>query len=319
MIFALLAALTCADFNKLLTQTYGFRPSQLNAAAQMEKSRQMDAVWRAVQKDPATLGPCLGEALKRAGDDNWFRFDGSQLLVSVDHSPEARATLFDAVGRVPLDDVDLRTWVHAVSALGLEGFDTTALAKRWMSYPKPGYSLPEHGAYVVDRANSALFIYGSLDEKFATPALVDLIASGNKEQKEIATWLLMSQATTEALNAVAHMNADRLSKQAIESRKALLEHPALIDPRKQPLNTRAEFMSAFNALLNGDERPFDRMVAAVEDGERDLVAVMTPADLDTIRRVRRHYAAANNQHAIEYYNQFSQIIMTAVWKPELVK
>jgi len=57
MIFALLAALTCADFHKLLTQTYGFRPSQLNAAAQTEKSRQMDAIWRAVENDPATLGP----------------------------------------------------------------------------------------------------------------------------------------------------------------------------------------------------------------------------------------------------------------------
>src|SRR5947199_4630029 len=107
MILALLAALSCTDFSQLLTKTYGFRPSQLNVAAQTEKSRQMDAVWRAVQKDPATLGPCLKEKLKQAGDDNWFRFDGSQLLVSVDHSPEARSMLFDAVGRVPLADVDL--------------------------------------------------------------------------------------------------------------------------------------------------------------------------------------------------------------------
>ena len=51
------------------------------------------------------------------------------------------------------------------------------------------------------------------------------------------------------------------------------------------------------------------------DGERDLVAVATPADLDIIRKVRRRYIARNTQHAIEYYNEFSQILMTLIWKP----
>ena len=37
-----------------------------------------------------------------------------------------------------------------------------------------------------------------------------------------------------------------------------------------------------------------------------------------IRKVRRRYIAANNQHVIEYYNQFTQILMTLVWKKELV-
>jgi len=55
----------------------------------------MDAVWKAVQQDPGTLGPCLKAALKRPTEDDWFLFDGSQLLVSVDHSREAKLILLD--------------------------------------------------------------------------------------------------------------------------------------------------------------------------------------------------------------------------------
>jgi len=298
VLLAALASAPCGAFDAQLEKTYGFRPSKLDEAGIDAKSSQMDAVWKVVQQNPGTLGPCLKAALKRPTEDGWFLFDGSQLLVSVDKSREAKLLLLDALGRVALDDVDLRVWVAIASRLGVEGFDTSALGKRWLSYPKAEYFLPEHGAYRVDRENGAMFIFGALDERYATPALVELARSGSGEQKEIATRLLMSQATPEALRALA-----------------LPEQPALIEPRKPPRTSRAEFVAAFTALLAGDEEPFNRLVTAVPDGERDLVAVMTPADLDMLRKVRRRYIARNTQHAIEYYNQFSQILMTMVWTP----
>jgi hypothetical protein len=238
--------------------------------------------------------------------------------VTVDHSREARLLLMNALTRVSLDDVDLRSWVGHVSALGLEGFDTSALGRRWLSYPKASYYLPEHGAYEVDRQNGAMFIFGTLDERFATPALIALSRSFPGETKEIAVGLLMSQATPEALRALAQLDTTGLSPRTAASRKALLDRPALISPRKPPLTTRAEFLAAFKSFLDGNPAPFDKLVEAVPDGERDLVAVSTPDDLAIIRKVRRRYIAGNDQHAIEYYNQFSQILMTLVWKPQLV-
>ena len=212
----------------------------------------------------------------------------------------------------------LRTLVKFASSLGADGFDTSALGKRWLSYPKAEYFLPEHGAYRVDRENGAMFIFGSLDERFATPVLTALSQSTNPEQKEIATSLLMSQATPEALAAVAAMNPEGLSSKAAASRKALLQNPGLIEPRDTPKTTRSQFRAAFAALLAGDEGPVSQLVADVPDGERDLVAVLTSAeDIDLIRKVRRLYITRNTQHAIEYYNQFSQVIMTLVWKPDL--
>ena len=65
--------------------------------------------------------------------------------------------------------------------------------------------------------------------------------------------------------------------------------------------------------MSGNEAPFDHLVESVPDGERDLVAVSRETDVEIIRKVRRYYAAKNTPHAIDYYNQFSQIIMTLVW------
>jgi hypothetical protein len=308
----------CADFNKQLQQTYGFRPSQLDAVGRERRTKLMDGVWSAVRKNPATLGPCLESALKEPTQDSWFLFDGSQLLVSVDPSRRTKVILLDSLSRVSLDDADPRTWVELAASLGLDDLDTSDLGKRWLSYPKAQYSLPDHGGYVVDRGNGAMFIFGALDERYATPTLIKLTRSDSREQREIATWLLMSQATPEALRALSQINVDGLSGDVLANLKALLRHPKLIEPRKTPRTTRAQFAAPFAAILNGDYAPFDHLVETVPDGERDVVAVCTtPADLEQIRKVRRHFIRAANQHAIDYYNQFTQILMTLVWSPRL--
>jgi hypothetical protein len=38
-----------------------------------------------------------------------------------------------------------------------------------------------------------------------------------------------------------------------------------------------------------------------------------------VRKVRRMVIASANPHAIGYYNSFTDILMSLVWKPELVK
>jgi len=127
-------AISCAEFENQLKHTYGFRPSQLDDVAQEAKSKE----WMrsgAVQANPGSLGPCLKAALTRPTNDDWFLYDGSQLLLSINSSDSPRELLLQALSRVSLDDVDLRSWVRAASDLGLKGFDTSALGKRWLLYP----------------------------------------------------------------------------------------------------------------------------------------------------------------------------------------
>jgi hypothetical protein len=311
-------ATPCSHLRSLIQSTYGFRPSLLDAPTREAKSRQMDAVWKTVEANPGPLVPCLRTILAERSQDSWFLFDGSQLLVSADPSRDSKLTLLNAMAQIPLDDVDLRTWVQMASSLGRDGFDTSELGRRWLSYPNAKYFLPEHGAYEVDRGNGAMFIFGAMDEQYATPTLSALCRTSSGQTKEIAAWLLMSQAAPEALRAITELDPGGLSESALASRKAILEHPALLEPKAPSKTSRDDLLKAFNAFLAGDDRPFARLVELVPDGERDVVAVCTTEDIELIRKVRRRYIARANQHAIEYYNVFSQILMTMVWRPELV-
>src|SRR5207253_5339793 len=140
-----------------------------------------------------------------------------------------------------------------------------------------------HDAYNGELVNDAIFLFGQIDERFATPALIQLSREAKGEVKEIATSLLMSQATPEALRAVANVNERGLSPSTVASIKALQSRPALIEPRTSPRTPRAEFLAAFAALMSGNEAPFDHLVESVPDGERDLVAVSRETDVEIIR------------------------------------
>ena len=99
----------------------------------------------------------------------------------------------------------------------------------------------------------------------------------------------------------------------------MLSSPELIKPRRKPKTSREEFLKAFQGIVSGSWSKFFNLVSEVPDGEKDAVAVLKPEDISLVRKVRRLVIANANPHAIEFYNSFTNILMTMVWKPELVK
>ncbi len=304
----------CAHLQRLIKQTYTFKPSLLSEAEKTAKSGAMDRVWDSVKAKPALL-PCLRTALADPKADGFFRFDGSNLLLSLDNSPESKVTLIQAYNVVDLNDVDLRVWVGQLARLGSEGFDVSESADKWMRFPGASYYLPQHGGYKVTVDNGAMFLFGSMDEAQATPALIKVLSDKNHPGREIALWALMNQATTESLKFLKGVNPQEFSVKAQSSLSALLTRPALVVPRAQPKNSRQEFVSAFQSLLKGDSGEFLTLVSQVPDGERDVVAVLKPEDLPLVRRVRRRIITAGNQHSIEFYNSFTLILQTLISQP----
>lgn len=308
----------CDEFQKSVNSTYNFKPSSLTAAEQTAKSEAMDRFWEMVKKGSAKMLPCLRKSLDDPNADSWFRFDGSNLLVSLDPSEASKAALIRNYTAADLDDVDLRLWVSTLARLGAEGFDVSAAGARWLSYPKAHYYLPEH-AYEVKAFDGALFLFGSMDEAQATPALIKIVSQPNHPGREYALKILMAQATPEALRALKQLDATTLSGKAASDLRSFLAKPKMFEPRAKPKTTRAEFLAAFEKLLNNDSSYFMDLVEKVPDGERDVVATMKPEDLPLIRKVRRRFIAAGNQHVIEFYDSFTEILMTLVWKPELTR
>jgi hypothetical protein len=311
---------SCHDFQGLVKATYNFKPSKLKDSERESKIAAMDRVWKMVGAKPAKLLPCLRAAISESGADQWFRFDGSALLVKLDPSTASKALQVRAYTDVDLDDVDLHIWVRTLAQRGVEGIDVSEAGDKWLRYPNAHYFLPQHGAYEVKIFQGALSIFGSMDEAQATPALVKVVSQPNHAGREHALWLLMMQATPEALRALKQVEMSGFSAKAQGSLRALLTRPILLSPRSgAPKTGRAEFRRAFEDMLNGDSSRFSGLVRQVPDGEKDVVAVLQPEDLPLLRKVRRLMIANANQHTVEFYNTFTDILLALTWKPELVR
>lgn len=311
---------TCEEFSRMVKATYNFKPSLLKTEAERSaKSAAMDRFWEAVKSRQKEFLPCLRAALDDPKTDQWFGFDGSTLLVSLDPSPESKATLVRRYASVDLGDVDLSVWVGRLAQLGAEGFDISEPAARWLAYPRAEYFLPQHGAYHVTKPEGALYLYGSMDEAQATPALIKIASQPSNPLRESALAMLMLQATPEALRTLKAADASGLSPKSREALREFFEVPKVFAPRANPKTSREEFLKAFNDFLDGKPDTFFDLVEKVPDGEKDIVAVLKPEDLPLVRRVRRKFIAAANPPATEYYGSFTIILMTFVMRTETAK
>jgi hypothetical protein len=304
----------CEEFDRAVKATYDFKPSRLKGEAERNaKAAEMDRFWQKVEADKARLLPCLRAAVRDPRADAWFRFDGSNLLVSLDPSRESKAEQVRQYAAADLSDVNLQVWVSTLARRGAEGFDVSEAGARWLALPQPEYYLPQHGAARVDKLLGAFFIYGSMDEAQATPALLKIASDANHPGREHALALLLYQATPEAYRAVRAANPVGRSAEAQASMLKLLANPRLVVPRDKPKTSREQFVKAFDAFVNGDGAPFAALVGEVPDGERDVVAVLKPEDVPLVRKMRRHVIANANQHAFEFYKVFTDILMTMTW------
>ena len=236
----------CAEFARAVKAAYGFKPSRLkNEAERAAKSAAMDRFWETVKAKQKEMLPCLRAALKDPRSDAWFRFDGSNLLVSLDPSPESKAEQARRYAVVDLADVNFYYWVPTLARLGAEGFDVSEAGARWLALPGPEYYLPTHGAFKVDKFLGAIFIYGSMDEAQATPALLKLAADAAHPGRDVAVSLLLMQATPEALRGLRETVLPSLPAGQGSWLRQQLDNPRTISPREKPKTSREQFPKAF--------------------------------------------------------------------------
>lgn len=301
----------CPTLDTLLDQTYGFKPSAMSAEERTAKSDAMDDVWEAVGKQKGELLPCLRAAIASRTTDPFFQLDASALLISLDSSPQSKQLQVSVLANVDLRDVNPRDWLTVATHRAVEGFNTVSAALHWLEFPDSvaRYYLPEHGAYEVGRTRGALFLFGSLAESLATPALVAIARDLQHRDRATAIWLLMQQATDAARDALASVPVSELPADAQQAVSAYLR-----GPRARPLTdgppriTRDEFVNALKALRTGNAGQFFALVVRVPDGETDAAKVLTADDLADVRFARRFFVAAATPEAVGYYTAFTGII-----------
>lgn len=305
----------CADLQKLIDKTYDFKPSKLTENERTAKSAEMDFVWNKVKVDKERLLPCLKKAIDQSYANNFFIFDASNLLFSLDKSDESKKILAKSYAKVDLNDLNLAYWMPYIAILGYEDFDTTAAGENWLNTSNPEYYLPQHGTRKVTKEIGALIIYGSMKEEFAAPALAKIASDEKHTAREMAVRLLMLQATTESFEILKNLNKTGLSENSKNAIKKILTNPKLIAPREgKPKTTREQYLEAFQELVEGKSEKFINLTIEVTDGEKDAVVVMKQEDIPFIRKSRRYFAAIANPHSPEWYVSFTNILMSLVRK-----
>ena len=314
----------CTGLQQQINKTYGFRPSRLTEEQKTAKSALMDEFWKRVKAAPKELGPCLKTALEMPNADGWFKIDGSGLLVEIDpshDSKELKARLWCAGD---LDDVDLRLWMQTLASLGNEGFDVSEAGRRWLAEKDPSFAVPEH-AMQVARRGGAVFLFGSMDEALATPALEKLASDPKVPHRDLALDLLSRQATPDALRALKRIDLSTYPKKTRDGVTPLLGRPPLVTKRSGSGNvTRASLLAAFKAYLAGDGKPLDKTMELAQGKSNEhwpgqVSGSLLDEDVPLLRQVRRKRATVFSDEALEDYETYTHILMTLVWKPEYVK
>jgi hypothetical protein len=306
----------CDAFQQEIAKTYDFSPARMNENQIKAQSKKLDVFWQKVRQSPQTYVPCLRNALNNERTGSFFNIDGSMLLVDIDPSPASKALEVRSFIRADLDGTDLEYWVKTMARRGAEGFDTSEAGAKWLAYPKAKYNDSIHGGFPVDSFFGAVFIFGSMDEDMATPVLLRIANQLDHPHRADAVAILMSQATTASTNALRQINTNGLPKDVGDSIRELLENPQVLKPRAQPKLTRAEQLQAFQGIVDGNYGPFREMVMKSPDGEVDAVATLLPEDMPLLRRARRASISRSNQHALEDYRSFTQILWALQWKQQ---
>jgi len=309
----------CVDFQKLVDQTYNFSPRKLSEAQQTAKSAEMDLVWEKVKADQSLL-TCLIASLRNPNANKFFLFDGSTLLYGIDQSESTKQLVLQSYAKTDLGDIALQNWIAYPLRFGLEGLDTSATGDAWLRAENPFYYLPQHGTLKIDKRIGALAIYGSMDERFATPALAAIANQKDHPGRDLSVGLLMLQATPEAAVALEKLDLTGLSLATKSQINKFLTAPTFIKPRTgAPKVTREQYLSAFQELAEGKSQEFMKLVSEVSDGEKDAVAVLRDEDIPLVRKARRFFASTGSPHAPEWYQSFTDILMYMVRKPQVDK
>ncbi len=306
----------CDSFQQTIKTTYNFNPALMNEAEVKVQSGKLDLFWDKVRQSRATLLPCLRQALKEYTSSGFFAIDGSMLLVDIDPSGASKALQVRKFTEANLDGTDLEYWVKTMARRGVEGFDTSIAGAKWLSYPKAKYRLALHGGFPVDSFIGAVFIFGSMDEEFATPVLLRIANQVGHPHRDDALAILMSQVTSASFVALKEVNTAGFPAGTDKSIRELLENPNVLKPRARPRLTRAEQLNAFQGIIDGDYRAFREMVLKAPDGEVDAVATLQQEDIPLVRRTRRASISRCNQHALSDYASFTKILWALVWKFE---
>jgi hypothetical protein len=307
----------CEAFRKRIREIYDFKPSTIPRAQLPAKGAAEDALWRDVREHQGERVPCLRAALDDPNANPWFLVDGSELLVRVAPSREAKERMIRLWAGADLADVPGERYVRSLSMLDAEGLDVCAPERHWFS--SNARFVLRRNSSSGDTFDGAVSLYGSMDEGIATPALAKLVGDSQFRDHDGALVLLALQMTPESIALVRGVD---LSKEPADVREAVRGYLSRLDPpdaEAKPAFTRDAALAAFERCLAGDSKPIEALKPAGDEYAQTLSLVLEAKDVPTLRSVRRRRVALADDSSVEEYVNGAVVLQRLLWKFELVK
>lgn len=345
---------SCADLRTQKEKVYGFHLAQLTETQIDAKSKEIDAYWKSVQSSGPGAASCLKEMLAAEKTDHLFQFDGASFLYQLDKSPDSLNIVKDALAQTDFQETDPANYLSLALELGQHGADIQALAGKILLYPNAVVHISEH-ALDLDSDTAALFLYGSMDPKKASDALIKQLQTEQPFVRAAAAHLLAEQMTEDGFRVlstwkgVAEIQEDyrRNDIQAVMKYEAP-DAAALANPkwtREQVLqiiaglpHTRKEFddvMSAKGAEFDREMREKhasqEELAKAVAESEpiygindhtafqNAAVATLTAGDFETVRQARRKALYNVSDESLSEYLAYTQIMIRMLNHLDLYK
>ena len=308
----------CEQVKTMIRETYWFKPTELSAPQKDEASEAMTSFWSYVKGKPDETLDCLREALRDEAANAWFLFDGSSLLVSVDPSRESKATQVRLWSAAPLEDLNLQYWLETLVERGNEDFDVSVAADRWLGYENASYRMVRHGGLKIGPFEGALFLFGSMQEAHATPALARIAGDDSHRGQSTAFRILSYQGTPDSWRALGKLDASKLSRSNRRKIERLRTAPPKLPSEEiEERLTRQQIIRDLRIKL-GDEEEVAQTRMMFRDSNWLLNAVnnLKPEDVDLLRRARRRRVRVSSDEAVYEYIVYSRAIQALTWSEE---
>ncbi|HYN16219.1 MAG TPA: hypothetical protein VES66_10585 [Terriglobales bacterium] len=316
----------CAELQALKKETYGFRPTKLTQQQQTAKEKQIDRFWKLAGTQGKRGVACLRGMLKSESADSFFLFDGASLLLHLDDSQPSLAVVSNAAGRSDLGVINAAGYVELVLELAQRGVDTGALADKYIKYPKVDGYIAEH-SLPVDRATGAIFLYASMPADRADKLLVPLLGAKEAYIRDTATLQLALNMTQESYRALAGLAG--IGSLPEYARKQVIAALAYHAPEGKaiPTYSREQVLARLRALprtpdqMEAELRK-EKPVVGIADDEpfiRSAIAVLSDADLGTVREARRAALLSVSDESLHEYVAYTRIILGVINRLDMYK
>jgi len=297
----------CAALAEAKRSTYGFRPSQLSAAEQGSKTVAMDRFWNLAKAAGPDGFACIRAMIAEEKTDKYFLFDAASLLVTFDTSGASDAAIVDALSRTDLDDVDPAGFIDVALQVSKRHADIGPAAHNYLNAPKVTAYLPRHAGYQIDRTRGAILLYGRMPADLVDKYLAAELASASGEARDTAAivWSLnMTEASFKGLAALGDMSG--FAEDAREQVRAVRRYArvAVTRPAKY---SRAQILEK---IAKWPEFPVDPKESDALDNA--FYAMLTEADLSTVRDARRRLITGVSNEAIDAYSEASRMLMNLI-------